>query len=388
MRVYRTAKGWRIFIIIVALFFIGGGLTMIILSLFVENKRLLWIIIPLFLGLSVIGIAALYDMIKGKFVIADNYVHSISFFSNRQLKHDEIKGFRVNEHYIFIEPISKDKKKVQISRYLKKEYQIIDWLDERYPDLDSIEEKKEKSDFFNNSLFGVTVSEREMNLKKAQQTATILNWVGGLTALWAFFWTKPYYLAIAAGLVVPIFAIIALKLSNGIIRINEKKEGGTHPSIFTAIFFPSCMVGLRGLMDFEIYDYHNLWLPLFGIVAILTAIIIINNQEFDSRKSTTYVAIFGIVLLLGYYVYGGLVVMNTYEDNSKPDIYKAAVLDKRIDTGKYTSYDLELSPWGNRTEVEEVSVAEWLYNQVEKGDSIHIYIKKGRFDIPWIIVGE
>ena len=73
-------------------------------------------------------------------------------------------------------------------------------------------------------------------------------------------------------------------------------------------------------------------------------------------------------------------------DESNPETFQSKVLDKRISSGKTTTYYLKLTAWGGQTESDDVSVSEELYNYLEVDDNVNIYLKKGQLDIPWFIV--
>jgi len=59
-----------------------------------------------------------------------------------------------------------------------------------------------------------------------------------------------------------------------------------------------------------------------------------------------------------------------------------------ISSGKSTTYYLELTPWGQQKDIEEVSVSKALYNKLEQNDKVNIYYMKGQFDIPWFELKE
>jgi hypothetical protein len=88
------------------------------------------------------------------------------------------------------------------------------------------------------------------------------------------------------------------------------------------------------------------------------------------------------------YGYGAVVTLNCMYDKSEPKTFNATILDKRISSGKSTTYYLELTPWGQQKEIDEVSVSKDLYNNLNKNDKVNIYYMQGKFDIPWFEVTE
>lgn len=88
----------------------------------------------------------------------------------------------------------------------------------------------------------------------------------------------------------------------------------------------------------------------------------------------------------GIYAYGLLITTNVVFDESEPRVYKAKILDKRISSGKTTTYYLELDKWGPQEEVDDVSVAKDIYNAKEIGDTAIVYFNHGLYEIPYYIV--
>lgn len=72
-----------------------------------------------------------------------------------------------------------------------------------------------------------------------------------------------------------------------------------------------------------------------------------------------------------------------FSDESKPEIYKTIVLDKRVSKGRTETYYLKLSPWEKQKEIKEVSVPKNLYDTLKINDQATIKLKKGKLNIPW-----
>jgi len=51
-----------------------------------------------------------------------------------------------------------------------------------------------------------------------------------------------------------------------------------------------------------------------------------------------------------------------------------------------TTYYLDLSPWGPRTEHEQVSVDKNLFNRANVGDTVEVYLYEGRLKAKWFEV--
>ncbi|MBC7554668.1 MAG: hypothetical protein H7257_11885, partial [Taibaiella sp.] len=145
---------------------------------------------------------------------------------------------------------------------------------------------------------------------------------------------------------------------------------------------------LRGAVDYNIFDYTNLWLPVIAVTVLLIAVVLIGTRAFSLKNGKEVSAAIVYCFMLAGYSYGSVVILNYSYDNGKPEVYAAKILDKRTSTGKATMRLFELTPWGLRKNIEEVHVPKSLYQQLEIGDSVNIYFMKGRFGISWFDVGD
>lgn len=390
MREYKMSKGWAIFIYITAPILIGlfGWLLIMPLVTGSENElKTFWLLGPLSIGMIAFMVIGLIDTVKAKFVIDSDKIYTISTFTTRELNFNEIKGFRITDKYIFIESNNVNKKKIRVSTYFGKIKEIEEWLSANYSDLDIVQANQEKEEILGTEEFGWTSEQREEKLIKAHRTAKILNWTGGLIGVWTIFLSNPYEFAIIASIVFPIICVIILKYSNGLIRIDERK-GTAYPTIFWAIFAASMGLCLRGLLDYNIFDHSRIWIPSLLVALTFIAVLTIRNEEFKFNKAKDYITILGFSIFMFGYGYGATITLNCMYDNSEPETFNATILSKRISSGKSTTYHLELTPWGNQKEIDEVSVSKDLYNRLDKNDKVTIYFMNGLFDIPWFEVTD
>lgn len=392
MKEYKIAKGWAIFIYIVAVLFITPFIFLLFLPLMpgMENEvtpDLYWFLALMSIAIISIVVIAVIDTYKGKFVIDKNRIFSVGAFSTKELMLNEIKGYRVTDKFLFIESKDENKKRIKISTYFAHTNGIKEWLSTNYSDLDVLQAKIEKEEILKNQEFGINTQEREANLTKAFRTSKILNWTGGLIAGWTLFFPTPYEYAILASIAFPIICLIILKYYKGLIRVDEQKAK-TYPTIFWAIFSSSIGLSLRALLDFHIYDYSKLWLPSIVILLTYLTVLYSGNKEFTKNDSKANFTILGLAIFIYAYSYGAVVTLNCVYDKSEPTLYNASVLSKRVTTGKTTTYYIQLTPWGTEQENKEVSVPKDLYDRLEYNEKVTIYFKKGRFEIPWFKVTE
>ena len=389
MREYRIAKGWAVFIYVFAPLLIAlFGFLM--LMPFIPDMNIkpsaLWFIVPMSLGMITVMIMTLIDTRKGRFVIDLDRVYTEGVLSKRELKFDEIRGYRSNDKYVFIEPNSTGKKKIKISTYYGRFDEITSWLSSNYHDLDVLNAEEERIAILSNEEFGFTEEQRGERLATARKVAIVINWLGGFVGAWALFYPQPYEYAILACILMPFLSIGVLLFFKGMISIDDHK-GSAYPSVFLGFLFSSMGLALRALFDFTIFAYA----PLMKIVVplwVLIAIVVLMNGRSKSKQSgmVKFFSMFGLALVVLCYSYGSVVTINCFYDTSSSEIYPAKVIDKRTTSGKTTTYYLKLSPWGPQSEEDEIDVAKDFYIETEVNDHVTVYLNHGKLDIPWVMV--
>ncbi|CAN5469881.1 hypothetical protein BH10BAC4_BH10BAC4_13190 [soil metagenome] len=384
---FKTAKGWRIFIYIFSPLLIGLFIYIgfIAFSSKTSNTTVLLILVPVSLGGTVMFSYGLIETIKGRFIIGINSLSRISIFGTRVLDFQEIKGFRTNSNYIHIISNSRDKKSIKISAYIEKSAEVIDWLENNFIELDSHEAKQEEQMLLADNAFGINTQTREYSLNEARKVAKYINFIGGLTCAWIWFYPRPYLLSVSVGMIIPALAFISLYVYRGLIRFDEKKNSA-HPSIIYGFLLPSAGLLIRSVMDYEILEYKSLWIVISITTITLTFILIIGTKEFKFTKFIDYFTALSLAGMILCYSFGTYAISNCLFDKSEPEIFKSEVTDKEISSGKSTTYYLTLRPWGPRTDSEKVSVTKDEFEATDKGDTVDIYLRQGLLNTPWFYV--
>ncbi len=387
MKEYKIAKGWAIFIYLASPFMLGLFGWLLILPFTKENLSLnaIWILAPVSLAMIALLVVGVIDTYKARLLISEDSISSISIFFKRFLKIKDIKGYTVNEKYIFIEPKDKNQKRIKVSNYIGGYNEILFWLSQTFTNLDEQTAIDEEQEILSDENYGLTKDIREEKLIKARQTAKIINWAGGITTAWLFFYPTPYQYAILIAIAIPIIALLAVKFSAGLIRANEKK-GSAFPSVIHAFIYPSLGLLLRAIADYDIFDYSNVWLTTTLMTLFFLALLLVKQKEITFKKKTDYVTVPCLALFLFAYSFGTVIHINCFYDKSGAQNFTSKVLNKRITSGKTTTRYLELSTWGQQKERDEVSVEKDFYNSTEIGDEVKISFRKGNLDIPWFTV--
>lgn len=389
MKEYKIGKSWAIFIYIFAPLLIAFFIWLLIMPFVFDDTsiEMLYFLAPISLGMIGLMVVGLLDTIKGKVIISSDTLSIRSTFINRDLKFQEIKGYKVEDNYIYVLPNTERKKRIKISTYIGSSNELLMWLNSKFPDLHQVNDAKEEAEILDDFEYGRNPEERSSQFNQAKKVAKVLNWTGGLIFVWTSFRPEPYEYAILASILLSVIATFVVIYYKGLIRVDEKK-GGVYPTVFFAILMTSCGLILRALLDYNIFDYSNIWTPSITIGIAMIALIVFGTKEFKFKKAKDYFSVLSITIFFFGFGYGSIVTLNCMYDESVPQIFRSKVLDKRISSGKTTTYYLALTAWGTQTENDDVSVSEELYERIEIDDNVNIYLKKGLIEIPWFIVTE
>jgi hypothetical protein len=213
----------------------------------------------------------------------------------------------------------------------------------------------------------------------------VFNFIGVAAILWAFFYPKPYDEGMFVLIALPLAGIYTVWHFKGLVRFETQKKSA-YPSPAGLFLMSIIALLLRVVNDFNIYDYDRIWTTLVAVAIVLTLIcFFVAGKSVNSGKQKAVL----IVLFLVFnamYSFGAIVFTNYYFDKTVPQQYTTEVKSKRISRGKSTNYYLTLGAWGKFTDEEEVSIPKNLYGLIETGDSVHVTLWKGKWNIPWFEV--
>ena len=381
---YKMSKGWSIFVYLFAPVLIAVSVYLGVMPFTFDafDWLMVVVLVPLSVGMTVMMIYGVLSTYKGKLIIHSDRVEEIGVFKNTVLELSDIKGYQSDQNYIYLIPKTTVAKRIKISQYIGKKREFHQWLNTNFQDVETLESEQDVEAILANEAFGRTMEEREDQLKRARRVAQTLNIMAGILALTLFFYPVYYELTTLLALVFPIFILISLHMFKGLIHIDQKKNSG-YPTLAYSIIFPSVTLALRSLLDFDILEYKNLWLSATVITVVVSLALFTATNEIKFKKKGDFATVFFVMAFVFVYAYGGVVNYNCLYDTSQPEPYVSEVVDRRVSTGKTTSYYVEVAPWGPVTATDEVSVTEDLYNQLAVGDAVNIYLMEGKLGIPW-----
>ncbi|HBS12019.1 MAG TPA: hypothetical protein DEO36_05660, partial [Flavobacteriaceae bacterium] len=128
---------------------------------------------------------------KQKIIISNNTIISKGLFKDKELKFNEIKGYKrlywfnrpLIQSHIVIQPISDLKDTIKIDLSYQNINELTDWIEYKFENLDSLKEQTDKENLLQDSRFGSTTTERQLKISQSKKIANTLNFVGFLAPL-------------------------------------------------------------------------------------------------------------------------------------------------------------------------------------------------------------
>ena len=213
-----------------------------------------------------------------------------------------------------------------------------------------------------------------------------LEWTAIVFSLWLLIYPHPYKLLFIIVLLFPIIGLILNGFSRpsiaSLVSISREK-GQDKYDLADFIDFPAMIIAVRVLLDFEFESLYSIL--KVGTVGFILSVILISLTHKGIDKSNKHRLMINLTIIgnMALYAYAATYGINCVYDNSEPLVYHTKVMDKSVTSGKRTNYYLEVRPWGNHAEAENISVNLDRYNKTALGDTVNIYYKKGLLNIPW-----
>lgn len=389
MREYKIATAWKVFVCFVACSLIAllGFFAFVFLTkettsfLFDSLVGLISVSTSTFLSLLIV------DVFKAKLIISTDSIQLKSFFINRQLSIGEIKGYSIQKEQIILHPQDTSKKRIAIPTYWKNFNEIKNWIYSSYLDLEKESIRIETQEILKNQHLASSQKKGERKLKQAKRIVSFLNSIGFLSSLWLLVFPKPYLFTVFLCVSVPLFCLLLIIWSKGLIRINDKK-GSASPSLLICYLTCCFALTIRAFTDFDIQSYQHLWLPFLGIVGTFATLYFWNTKKnFSSnQKKSNSDYLIPMICFLSY-AFSTVILLNCTLKQKNSETYNVLILNKEEYSGgrgTSSSFNVTVSPWGKRLFPNSISVSSSVYQSHAVGDSISLNLSQGYFNIPWV----
>ena len=255
---FTISTGMKIFYSLIAAFLAGFALFLFNLDHSKAGPAVL--LIPAFL--IVFAIFIFVKAVKSKIIISADYIIRINTFGEKRLLTNNVKGYRIGEKTIVVEPESALDAKITINN--SNDYGSVEdlksWLAENFTELDALDLKQEQDQILHDSNLGITEQEREGKLSKAQLMARIYNVAGVAIAIGSFL-IDNYFVTIIL-LLYPLTGIALMWFSEGLIKFMSNKKRSPYPFIVIGFYLPVLILLIKSVLKFDIF---NCYVPLISL---------------------------------------------------------------------------------------------------------------------------
>ncbi|HVZ30284.1 MAG TPA: hypothetical protein VG839_07815 [Asticcacaulis sp.] len=333
----------------------------------------------LFLGFPVaaIGLAGLVGTLRGKLVFFADRLEYTGLLARRIVRKDEIietRGFQRKYGQLSLTLVLKKRWYVTISDFGKADNDFYQWFGD-IPNAEARVKMERDQALLANTVFGRTEEQREKAVNGQIQVINVLGLAAQGAGLWGVFFPRPYTICMAVLGAIPAFALLMALVSGGRWALTDDPKSG-RISLGNWVIVPIGALFLRAVLDDHVIDWK---MPLlYAAVATPALMALVAAIELRFNPKTAWIFAF----LYFAYAWAGLIHVNYILDNAEPKVTALQVLDKSVSSGKYTTYDLKLPPWGPYTETADYSVSHRLYDRLHKGDKVCVYVYPGRLGWP------
>ncbi|MGN6419303.1 MAG: hypothetical protein ACTHMC_17525, partial [Pseudobacter sp.] len=151
-----------------------------------------------------------------------------------------------------------------------------------------------------------------------------------------------------------------------------------------AFLGPSFGLGLAAIVDYNITDHSNIWLPAILITGVLAAFVMYGRKYFSIRSNVDYFFMFLITVFFFGYGYGTAVVINCGFDRSVPETQETTILKKRSSGTKSRSYYLQLEMQPMENGYLELQVSNDFYRIVHRDEKVSLDYRPGLLGARWV----
>ncbi|HEY6902520.1 MAG TPA: hypothetical protein VI233_17805 [Puia sp.] len=389
---YRIGSGEKALYLLIAAACAAGGIFLLV------NTLGNWAPLRSADGFKLLGIAALsgaalllYREVMRLRVTVDESAESleiVNFNSSKSYLLKEIDGYRRGAKGVFKIYLKNDGRGVDIPQGLGRREDLLEWFDQHYRDLDAVELEAETKVLLQNEEFGFTEEDRAGRLASARRWGTIGTAAGAVLFFWSLIYPKPFEIVMIILFLAPWVGAFATWKFKGLLKLYKLKNS-PYPSLVFLMTLPPLGAMVRTLLEYELYGFSRRAALLAGGGVLLGGLVFTGvcwkAIVHEGKKALIGL---GIFVIAGLYSWSLLTFSNCYYDKSEPDVWNVTVLGKRVSHGKSTSYYLSLSSWGKYGEGKEAQVTKALFNRVSEQQVIHVYLYKGRWELPWYAISD
>ena len=334
---------------------------------------------------AVLGIYCLLSTLRSRIVLFPDRIQVEQLSRTEVLDREDLRGWRslpTSPPGLVLVPRDARRRPVKVAQLFRLDTEFAHWLD-TLPRLDSADLRRSKAEIRNNARLGATPRERMQKLAESKRLEKVLAVIGSLVAAWGLLYPRPYELAIVALASLPWIALEIVRRSGGLFRVDAKRNDA-HPNVAVAFMFPGLVLGSRSLLDYNVFlSPVAAWFTIgIGGLVFLAAFVV--DRSVRGKVGT----LIGLLVFSLAYGYGIAIEANALLDRSTGVTYVANVEGKHIVSGRATTYNLDLGPWGPKTKSSKLRVNRATYRNIERGDIVYLTMRRGALGVNWYFMRQ
>lgn len=243
-------------------------------------------------------------------------------FRERTLPRAKVAGYRLEpSKAIRLESVDGPRQGLSVPLHVVENPVWAAWLDS-LTNLDAKAYEAELAILEKDDRLGATPSRRLETLDSLRRLASRASWVAIALALWLMVYPRPYDLAVALNVPLPLLALAVASRWPGLATLIRDPQAEPTVNLSAFWFVPSGALALRVLLDIDMVD----WLPALCAGLGLAAIPFLLVLRAERAARQPWMALFSAVVLLGW-GWGTVGLANFVLDRAPPTIHRAVVID-------------------------------------------------------------
>jgi hypothetical protein len=360
-----------------------------------DGEIQLWVILLsslIFGGMALVFLCALVWAFRARVIIDGERMTVRGAFLTTVVTPDRMKGFRYLNGQLHLY-LTDRRWAVQIG-FFQNIWVISQWIRARTRNLlDEMLEEEDAAISGDQSL-GFSEADKEdrlATLRKVIKRVDYLVYGTGAVAFINFLFVEDALvelIAIGVLMLVPVFLDFLALSNRGHVRI-DYEEGSRYPQIFTGTMMAGVVLAMLSLLDRGALLDNRYYELLFALVLAKGLLWCFIDRDrltvlLARGKVITAITVIAMFAIPGFWVGGSLYQANKLLDKSPTAWHATEIVEKKVSSGKTTSYTVELASWDP---AQEDAVGYTLrraeFEGFEEGMPVEVGVREGAIGIAW-----
>lgn len=387
--VYNVTVGWRIAMVILAVFFAACGIAIGFMAAQRQPDMVGMLALIAFVSIPLaLAVYCFCYAFGARLTLERDAIEVRRPFVSRRLSRAQIRGRRFVQSrnttsYKLIVPVS--------GRLLMIDTTCFG-LDDRFyawfnalPDLDQAAQDEALAEVKNDPSLGSSPQERLDKLKKAQQFGRVVAFAPIVLFMWVLVMPRPYGLAVTCAALLPWLGMALVWFKPALFKI-DGKQGDVRPNVAPLLMTPPLALALRALLDVTIVDLGPLflWGFLASLPLMLAVVLAPRTETVQARRWLLPLVLLPFTMAYGV---GVLALTDVNWDLVQPQVIQTTVTGKDVSRGKSTTYYVHLARWSATIDKDRIAVPRAYYEAVGRGDTVCVRLHPGKFGLRWVQLG-